>query len=131
MVMFGAPQDMSHEEQAKRAADCALAMQREMETIVRDWESEGAGHLRMRIGLHQGEAIVGNFGSDKRSDYTSIGPEVNKASRIEGVCSKGDILISSEVEKLLPSTIQTECVGEHTLKGIDDVAMLFRVIGAH
>ena len=33
MVMFGAPQDMSAEEQAKRAADCALAMQREMKRL--------------------------------------------------------------------------------------------------
>ena len=61
MVMFGAPQDMSADKQAKRATDCALAMQREMETIVRDWESEGAGHLRIRIGFHQGESIVGNL----------------------------------------------------------------------
>ena len=43
MVMFGAPQDMAPEEQAKRAADCALSMQREIETIAKDWEPEGAG----------------------------------------------------------------------------------------
>ena len=131
MVMFGAPKPMAAPEQVERATRCAIEMQNAMTMLSREWEDQGVSKLTMRIGIHHGEAIVGNFGSDKRSDYTSIGPEVNKASRIEGVCSKGDILISSEVEKLLPSTIQTECVGEHTLKGIDDVAMLFRVIGAH
>ena len=126
MVMFGAPQDMAADEQAKRATDRALAMQREMETIVRDWESEGAGHLRMRIGLHQGEAIVGNFGSDKRSDYTCIGPTVNLAARIESAGEAGHVYLSSELRELLPKESTTEA-GTFGLKGIEGTRTLYKL----
>ena len=127
MVMFGAPQDMPAEEQAKRAADCALAMQLEMETIVKDWASEGAGHLRMRIGLHQGEAIVGNFGSDKRSDYTCIGPTVNLAARIESAGEAGHVYLSSELKELLPQE-STAKAGTFELKDIQGKTTLYKLV---
>lgn len=43
----------------------------------------GAEPLRIRIGLHIGRVSIGNFGTRSRSQFTLIGPEVNKASRLE------------------------------------------------
>jgi adenylate cyclase len=37
----------------------------------------------MRVGLHTGDAIVGNLGSDRLFDYTVVGDTVNLASRLE------------------------------------------------
>ena len=128
MVMFGAPKPMPAAEQAERAARCALAMQCAMEELSRAWEEYGVSQLTMRIGIHQGESIVGNFGSDKRSDYTSIGPHVNMAARIETVCPTGQIYISSVVNDLLSEEIQTERAGEYQLKGIADKVTLYRLI---
>ena len=62
MVLFGAPQDMPPEEQVRRATMCGKAMQRAMEDLARSWQRDGAGHLKMRIGIHHGSAVVGNFG---------------------------------------------------------------------
>ena len=128
MVMFGAPKPMPEQEQAERAARCALAMQEAMKTLAHSWEEYGVSAPTMRIGIHQGESIVGNFGSDKRTDYTSIGPHVNMASRIETICPAGDILVSSAVHGLISKTVSTESAGEYELKGIDGKETLFRVL---
>jgi hypothetical protein len=37
-----------------------------------------------RIGVNSGNAIIGNFGGEKRFNYTAIGDTVNTAARLEG-----------------------------------------------
>ena len=127
MVLFGAPQDMSAEEQVRRATDCARAMQVAMGELTCGWQEDGAGHLEMRIGVHHGSAVVGNFGSDQRSDYTAIGPSVNLAARIESASLPGAVFVSDAVAQLLPGAA-TEEVGVFELKGIDEKTTLYRVV---
>lgn len=38
--------------------------------------------------LHYGEVVYGNVGAARRLDFTVIGPTVNEASRIEGMCEQ-------------------------------------------
>ena len=126
MVMFGAPMEMNPQEQAFHATNCALAMQREMEVLTETWKSEGVADLQMRIGIHQGGAVVGNFGSDRRSDYTCIGPTVNMAARIESVGSPGEVYISEEIVQYLDAADVT-AKGLHSLKGIEEEQLLYSV----
>lgn len=127
MVLFGAPQDMPPKDQVRRASDCAKAMQRRMATLAQDWKHDGAGHLQMRIGIHHGKAVVGNFGSTQRSDYTAIGPCVNLAARIEAASEPGHVFVSQETAKLM-SDGATEKVGSFELKGIEGKATLYRLV---
>ena len=126
MVMFGAPKDMDVAHQAERAAACANAMQIAMDKMVASWASRGAGHLAMRIGIHQGPAVVGNFGSDRRSDYTCIGPTVNLAARIESTAEPGQVFVSESVRAHL-NPGRTESVGSFTMKGVSTEQVLFRL----
>ena len=121
---------MSPSEQVARASACALAMQEAMNRLCQTWVSRGALGLQMRIGIHHGRAVVGNFGSQQRSDYTAIGPSVNLASRIETACEPGEVYVSDEVCALIPEGTTTQEVGSFSLKGIDGDTRLHRLVSS-
>lgn len=81
LAIFGAP--LARENAAADAVRASLAM-------IQSLKDEplfigGDGRIAIRIGLHRGEAIVGNIGSAQRFNYTVMGDAVNVASRLEGV----------------------------------------------
>ena len=126
MVLFGAPLESEPRQQVNNAVGCARAMRDKLKELNQHWASQGLPILAMRMGIHRGPALVGNLGSDRRSDYTAIGSTVNIASRIEGVCTPGCAFMSESVAQLVASSDKTS-VGEHKLKGISNPMELFRL----
>ena len=115
MAFWGAPLPM--EDHALRACRAALRQQAALESLNRQFQERGLPRLRCRIGLHTGEAVVGNLGSRKRFDYTVIGDTVNLASRLEGLNKfYGTAVMASE------TTVQ-ECGEALEFQELDRVAV--------
>jgi len=73
--------------------------------------------LPFGVGLHLGPVVYGNIGAPDRLDFTAIGPAVNVASRIEGLCRElgCPVLISQAVA--MPSTIPLATMATYSLRG--------------
>lgn len=96
VAFWGAP--LSRPNDGPQAAAAALAMYQAGEKYRVDM-AEGVPPLGMtRVGLHVGDAIVGNFGGEGRIQYTALGDSMNTASRLEAANKslKTGVLISAE-----------------------------------
>jgi len=83
MGFWGAPTPLAGH--AQLACRAALAAQDSIQRLNRRWQQEGGQPFHTRMGIHTGEAIVGNVGFEGRMNYTAIGDSVNLASRLEGL----------------------------------------------
>ncbi|KAB0665360.1 adenylate/guanylate cyclase domain-containing protein [Oryzomonas japonica] len=81
MAFWGAP--LARPDAERNACRAALAAQTALERVNASFKNRGLGTISLRIGLHTGDAIVGNLGSDRLFDYTVVGDTVNLASRLE------------------------------------------------
>jgi class 3 adenylate cyclase len=83
MAFWGAP--IFRPDHILRACAGALRATRRMEKVNLAWVAEGRPNIRMRIGLHCANVLVGNVGSSERLSYTVMGDGVNVAARLEGM----------------------------------------------
>lgn len=118
MAFWNAPlEDPAH---AMHAAQAACAMQNAMATLNAELQAEGLPELHMRIGVHTGQALVGNIGSAiGRLSYTAIGDTVNLASRLEGANKAygTNILLSESTAQQLQGEIALRAVDRVRVKG--------------
>lgn len=117
MAFWGAP--IADPEQSLHAVQAAVEMQQRIALMRQDLLAHGGPELRMRIGLHRGECIVGNMGGVGRFDYTAVGDTVNLASRLEGVNKVygTGILISESVAKAVGDKLALRQVDTVRVKG--------------
>jgi adenylate cyclase len=99
MALWGAP--IAHADDADRAVQAAVAMQRAITTLNAKWEKEGRPKIGVGIGINYGDSFAGNIGSHLRLEYTVIGDTVNVASRLCSNAKAGEILISDPLYQLI------------------------------
>jgi len=81
MVHFGTPRPQGDD--PVRALTCAAAMVAEIERWNADRERAGEEPVRIGVGVHYGEVVVGNIGDERRLEFTVLGDTVNVANRLE------------------------------------------------
>jgi len=124
LALFGAP--IALEDAPQMAVRSALSIQREM---ARKSEEKQIP-LKMRIGIHTGEVVVGTLGNDLRVDFKAVGDTVNLAARLEQLSAPGSILVSESTFRLTEGLFRFEALGERTVKGVSAPIAVYRILGS-
>ncbi len=127
MAYFGAP--VSQADHAARAVRAALDVQLALaeRKLCDDTPAEHSAFLEVGIGVHTGPVVVGNIGTDRRSDFTAIGDAVNVASRLEKLARPGEILISEAVQRRVRGVVSLRFEGERQLSGRQEPVHVYAV----
>jgi len=132
ILAFFDPLDGPMEPVVQRALSSALKLQVAMAAENR--AEPGYPPLHLGIGLHAGEVVVGNIGSEFRAKYGIIGSAVNLTHRIQGQAQGGEVVVSEMVFHHSQETLAVSRSFQTKLKGIAHPVTLYVVEnmnGAH
>lgn len=133
MAVFGSP--VPRADHARRALRAALGIARAAEGF-KDWMRErfpdrGLPEFGVGIGLHSGEAVIGDIGTPKRKEFTAIGDTVNAASRLESATKdmKCIILASEATVEAAGRRVRTGKSEELRVKGKSELLQVHEILG--
>lgn len=131
MALFNVPTPQpGHATQAVRSAV-------EMRRRVRTWNCRQNGEtpfMNIRVGIHTGDAVVGNIGTSNLMNFTAIGREVNLTKRLEEDAQPGQILLTAHTHDLLDmeqlglSPAHFVSVGPRKLRGFAEPVAVFQIV---
>ena len=128
MVFWNAPHVQP--DHAARACRAALAAKAASEKLNIQFEAEGLSPFVIRIGIHCGDAVVGNLGSAERMNYTVLGNGVNLAARLEGLNKEYNttILVSDAVRRRAEDHFRFRPVASVIAKGMTRETPVFELV---
>jgi len=130
MVFWNAPHlQLDHVERACRAALVAKAAS---EALNIQFIAEGLRPFAVRLGIHFGDAVVGNLGSAERMEYTVLGNSVNLAARLEGLNKEygTTILVSEAVRDRVHNRFHFNAIASVIAKGMTAETQVFELVEA-
>ena len=124
MAVFGAPISVGN--------SCQSALNSAREILTEVERASDAGEMpvtRVGIGIHAGEALVGNIGSLERREYTVIGDVVNVAFRIEQLNKEfgSKLLISEQVQQATRAAAPTEAPASLQVRGRQTAVQVYKL----
>lgn len=131
MAFWGAP--VEQEFASSLAATAALNCKKKLNQLNEQWKLDNKPVFLTRIGIHTGNAIVGNIGSENRMNYTAIGDAVNHASRLESANRQygTQIIVSQAIYEELKDKFYFRYVDQVRLKGRIEVEDLYELLAAN
>ncbi len=125
MAFWGAP--LEDEESALKSVKASIEMLKKAKELEEEIFNKYNHRICIGIGINYGQAVVGNFGSENRMDYTAIGDTVNVASRLESN-AYDNILVSGEMVKELEGKALFSKIEEDiVLKGKTQKVEIYKV----
>jgi PAS domain S-box-containing protein len=117
LALWNAPSEQPAH--VRLALEGALAM--------RDAAREVGSELGYGIGVHTGDAMVGNLGSDQYQNFTAIGDTVNVAARLQAQAKAGEVICSAAVLSAAGDGVTAAPLGALELKGRKTRVEAYRV----
>ncbi|MDD3324054.1 MAG: adenylate/guanylate cyclase domain-containing protein [Sulfurospirillaceae bacterium] len=131
MAYWNAPLDVP--EHANKALDVSIEQFKKLEELNKIFAKQNLPAIDIGIGLNSGMAVVGEMGSEGRSDYTVIGDTINLGSRLESLCKQygAKIILSQYTKQKLkePSRYifrELDCV---RVKGKQEPIFIYECLG--
>ena len=124
LAVWGAP--LHHDDDAVRAVQAAIDMQRAVRTLNAEWRGER--EVSIHIGVYSGVVAAGNIGSKDFLQYATIGDATNMGSRICGLAEPGQIVLGgSKVSLVRQAGVRLTALEPALVKGKDVPLEVHRV----
>lgn len=126
LVFFNGP-EKDIPQRALDAVQCALDMQTELSGFIRENLLRGLPEVIMGIGIHTGEVVVGNIGTETRAKYGIVGAAVNLTDRIQSTAAAGKVVVSQQTYETISDKLKVSYEFKVCLKGVEDDKNLYEV----
>lgn len=128
LAIFGAPNKLP-ENGALAAVAAGLEILKRLEVLNKKELFPGVSEIKIGIGIHTGQAIIGNVGSQEKMDYTIIGDSVNLASRVESLTKKYNtpLLISDATYEFVKDQMVAKYIDCIKLKGRERKVTIYSI----
>lgn len=126
-AFFGMP--IAQENPRKSALTCAFKILEATDNLKENLESNGIEIGSTRIGLHSGTAVFGDFGGERRADFTAHGSAINIAARLVDIAGQENAAICASSTVFETATDQHGWVKSATTKliGINEKLEIWRM----
>jgi class 3 adenylate cyclase/tetratricopeptide (TPR) repeat protein len=121
MAVFGVP--VAHGDDVRRAVAAALAIHAGMAAVSAAVGRKIAAH----VGIASGEVVASRTGSVHYEEFTVTGETVNLASRLTGLASDGETVVSHDIVEALGDTVVADSGGSVLVKGLAAPVDIWRV----
>ena len=125
MALYNTPLN-PQEDHVIRAVETALDVQRRVAEYQQSITEEEC--LYFGIGVHSGEAVVGNVGSPQRKDYSAIGDAVNLSRRLQEMAGPGQILISEATYEQVKDNVVVNELDPVRFKGRQTLEQIYELV---
>lgn len=95
--------------------------------VMASWESKGVTPSPIGVGIATGELIVGEMGSEQRTNYTVLGNAANLGARICGIAKAGQVVVSQATYDMIKDHVEAEAISGVQLKGVEGDVTVYHV----
>ncbi len=115
IAVWGAP--FTHEDKEERAVRTSLEIQEALKAFNISRIKKGSPPFTVGIGIHTGQVVAGNLGSNKRFDYSIIGEPLHVVNRLCSMAAPGQTVVSGETYEKIQSSVKANALNPLAVKG--------------